>query len=56
MTEQSIWEQVLSRVESKVNRHVYYTWFRHTSLVRELADTLLIRVPNPFVRDWLTKH
>lgn len=56
MNEHSIWDQVLSRVESKVNRHVFYTWFRQTGLVREFQDTLLVRVPNPFVRDWLTKH
>jgi chromosomal replication initiator protein len=56
MNEPTVWDQVLSRVESKVNRHVFYTWFKPTGLVRELADTLLVRVPNPFVRDWLTKH
>ncbi len=56
MNEPNVWDQVLSRVERKVNRHVFYTWFKHSSLVRELADTLLVRVPNPFVRDWLTKH
>ena len=56
MNEHSIWDQVLSRVESKVNRHVFYTWFRQTGLVREFQDALLVRVPNPFVRDWLTKH
>lgn len=56
MNDHTIWDQVLSRVESKVNRHVFYTWFKQTTLVRELADTMLVGVPNPFVRDWLTKH
>ena len=29
----NIWDQVLTRVETKVNRHSYYTWFKPTSFV-----------------------
>ena len=28
----SIWDQILSRVETKVNRHSFYTWFKPTAL------------------------
>ena len=31
--EASIWDQILSRIETKVNRHSFYTWFKPTSLV-----------------------
>jgi hypothetical protein len=31
--EVSIWDQILSRIETKVNRHSFYTWFKPTSLV-----------------------
>ena len=28
----TIWDEVLGRIETKVNRYSYYTWFAHTSL------------------------
>jgi chromosomal replication initiator protein len=52
----SIWDQVLARVETKVNRHSFYTWFRPTSLIADSGAGLTVRVPNPLFTDWLTKH
>jgi chromosomal replication initiator protein len=54
--EATIWDQVLARVETKVNRHTFYTWFRPTTLVTDGGSALTIRVPNPLFTDWLTKH
>ena len=45
----SIWDQVLARVETKVNRHSFYTWFRPTSLIADSGSGLTIRVPNSAV-------
>lgn len=50
------WTQVLSRVESKVNRHSFYTWFRPTSFSSDEGHSLRVRVPNNLFRNWLTKH
>src|SRR5215467_10625195 len=52
----NLWEQVLARVETKVNRHSFYTWFKPTSFVGEDRSTVTVRVPNALVKDWLTKH
>ncbi|MBI2188637.1 MAG: chromosomal replication initiator protein DnaA [Acidobacteria bacterium] len=52
----SIWDQILSRVETKVNRHSFYTWFKPTALVADGGNAITIRVPNPLFKDWLTKH
>ncbi|HKW48503.1 MAG TPA: chromosomal replication initiator protein DnaA, partial [Gemmatimonadaceae bacterium] len=52
----SIWDQILARIETKVNRHSFYTWFRPTTLVNDGGSQLTIRVPNPLFKDWLTKH
>jgi chromosomal replication initiator protein len=52
----SIWDQVLGRIETKVNRHSYYTWFRPTTLVSDSGQTITVSVPNPLFKDWLTKH
>jgi chromosomal replication initiator protein len=47
---------VLARVETKVNRHSFYTWFKPTSFVSEEAGLLTVRVPNELFKDWLNKH
>ncbi len=52
----TIWDQILSRVETKVNRHSFYTWFKPTSLVADAGQSITVRVPNPLFKDWLTKH
>jgi chromosomal replication initiator protein len=52
----NLWEQVLTRVEAKVNRHSFYTWFKPTSFVSEDAAFVTVRVPNALFKDWLTKH
>ena len=52
----NIWEQVLARIETKVNRHSFYTWFKPTTFVADEGGALRIKVPNPLFRDWLTKH
>ena len=56
MTGMNIWDAVLSRIETKVNRHSFYTWFKPTTFVAEDNGTLRVRVPNALFRDWLTKH
>jgi len=52
----NLWDEILARVETKVNRHSFYTWFKPTTFVA--ADTLAVtvRVPNPLFKDWLMKH
>ena len=52
----NIWDEVLGRIEAKVNRHSYYTWFKPTSFVADQGASIHIRVPNALFRDWLTKH
>jgi chromosomal replication initiator protein len=51
-----IWDLVLARIETKVNRHSFHTWFRPTSLISDAGSTLFVRIPNPVFREWLTKH
>ena len=56
MTGSNTWDRVLARIETKVNRHSFYTWFRPTSYVSERDGAIRVRVPNALFRDWLTKH
>jgi chromosomal replication initiator protein len=56
MTGTNIWDAVLARIETKVNRHSFYTWFKPTGFISERPDRIRVRVPNTLFRDWLTKH
>ena len=52
----NIWEQILTRIEAKVNHHSYSTWFKPTAFLRDSGHTITVRVPKPMYVDWLTKH
>src|SRR4029453_12722270 len=56
MTGTNTWDAVLARIETKVNRHSFYTWFKPTGFISEKPDRIRVRVPNTLFRDWLTKH
>ena len=53
---ENLWDAVLTRVEAKVNRHSFATWFRPTSYLSRDSQTLRIAVPNAQFREWLSKN
>ena len=56
MIASNIWDEILSRVQAKVNRHSFYTWFKPTSFVADDGRAVTVRVPNALFKDWITKH
>ena len=50
------WDEILTRIETKVNRHSFYTWFKPTSFIADAGASISVRVPNPLFTNWLTKH
>ena len=40
MIASNIWEEILSRVQAKVNRHSFYTWFKPTAFVADDGRTV----------------
>ena len=52
----TLWNDILGRIETKVNKYSFYTWFKPTVCVEDDGRTLTVKVPNPLFRDWLTKH
>jgi len=56
MSRPNAWDDVLSRIATKINRHSFYTWFKSTTFVRQDGSVMAVRVPNAMVGDWLTKH
>jgi chromosomal replication initiator protein len=56
MTAVNVWDAVLARIETKINRHTFYTWFKPTAFVSEQDGGIRVLVPNILFRNWLTKH
>ena len=52
----NVWDEVLARVETKVNRHSFYTWFKPTTFLGVDDQAITVKVPNGLFKDWLTKH
>jgi chromosomal replication initiator protein len=52
----NLWDEILARIEAKVNRHSFYTWFKPTTFLSEDRSGVWVRVPNALFKDWLTKH
>ena len=52
----NLWDEILARIETKVNRHGFYTWFKPTTFVTEDNVSVTVRVPDALFKDWLTKH
>ncbi len=52
----NLWDEVLARVEGKVNRHSFATWFRPTSYLSRDGGALRVGVPNAQFREWLSKN
>ncbi len=53
---ENLWDEVLARVEGKINRHSFATWFRPTAFLSKDGDSLRIAVPNAQFREWLSKN
>jgi chromosomal replication initiator protein len=56
MDDINIWEQILGRVETKLNQHTFYSWFKGTSLERDEGQSIVVRVANPLVKNWLRRN
>jgi chromosomal replication initiator protein len=56
MDDTNIWDQILGRVETKVNQHTFYSWFKATGLERDEGSALVVRVANPLVKNWLRRN
>ena len=51
-----VWSLILALIETKVDRHSFYTWFKPTSFLKDEGQTIIVKVPNDLFRDWLIKH
>jgi len=53
LTNKSLWDTTLSKIETLVSKANFNTWFRDTFIMKQEDGTVFIGVPNTFVKDWL---
>lgn len=57
MDYKQIWDMALSRIELELSRVNFNTWFRNTQIINYKDGTVVVGVPNDFVKEWLLqKH
>ena len=53
---ESLWSQVLERLQLQLSRPTFETWIKTASAEQLENDCLVILTPNPFARNWLQKY
>lgn len=53
---ESLWSQVLERLQVQLSRPTFETWIKTASPEQLENNCLVIRTPNPFARNWLQKY
>ncbi|MDO8659490.1 MAG: chromosomal replication initiator protein DnaA [Candidatus Parcubacteria bacterium] len=53
MTNEELWKIVLTEMELSLSRANFTTWFKGTSLLANNNGSVLVSVPNGFVKEWL---
>ena len=52
----NLWNEILARVENKVTRYIFHTWFEPTRFLAQRGDTVTVFVPDDVFKQWLTRH
>lgn len=53
---EDLWNQALSNIEKKISKPSFDTWLKSTKAHSLQGDTLVIKAPNEFARDWLEER
>ncbi len=52
----NLWDEILARVENKVSRYIFHTWFKPTRFLENEGETVTVLVPDDLFKHWLTRH
>ena len=53
MTNEELWQTVLSELELQISRPNFLTWLKNSRLVEKTEGVSLIALPNNFAREWV---
>jgi chromosomal replication initiator protein len=55
MQDASLWQAVLGEIELSISRGNFVTWFKNTQLLQSTDDSVVIGVPNVFIKQQLER-
>jgi len=55
MQDDALWQAVLGEIELSVSRGNFLTWFKNTCLLKHSEETIVVGVPNIFIKQQLEK-
>lgn len=50
------WFRIMGDLQKKIDKNSYETWFEPTSFIGQVADSIYVKVPNSYFKDWLSYH
>ena len=53
MTNEELWKAVLGEMELSLTRANFITWFKNTTIVARDHSSIIVSVPNGFIKEWL---
>lgn len=53
MTNEELWQTVLSRVQLNISPANFATWFKQTGIISQENEEIVVSVPNSFSHEWL---
>lgn len=53
MNNEELWKAVLGEMELSLSRANFTTWFKNTSVLSRDKNTVVVSVPNGFIKEWL---
>ncbi|TAH24913.1 MAG: chromosomal replication initiator protein DnaA, partial [Oscillatoriales cyanobacterium] len=56
MTLESLWNQILERLQVQLSRPSFETWIKTARAEQLENNCLIVSAPNPFARNWLQKY
>src|SRR3989338_10394519 len=52
----TLWDNISSSLKERLGEQPYQTWIRPLKCLSLEEDTLILQVPNKFIRDWIRDH
>lgn len=53
MSNEELWKAVLGEMELSLSRATFTTWFKNTAVVARDKSSIVVSVPNGFIKEWL---
>jgi len=53
---QNPWLQIINSLRNQIDKNSFETWFEPTAYIGQEEDSIYIKVPNSYFKDWLSFH